>query len=239
MTNALAFLKAHWPWIVGTGLPVLASILMALVNRFTPADKPRPRWAQIIGGLAMLIVDLLALIPRKGNVGLLGPVNLPGLPSVPKRKDEPPPSGAASLLPFVLAVGAGLGIAAMGSGCGSLESKLWRATTTTALVAVDCHRALDLVQEDHETQARERDEHGGFKLSDDVLRTRRAHEDKAEKACDAAYVTALAAESAVPLVAQGRLAPKDVMGWIAKLGGVVKAAVEALTVFGVNLEVPR
>ena len=76
----MQFLKDHWPWIAGLVVTVIASI----VNRFGDPDgdpkTPSPKWVRVLSTIA----DVLAWVPKPGNVGVLGPVNLPGVPSVSK-----------------------------------------------------------------------------------------------------------------------------------------------------------
>src|SRR6185436_19621919 len=123
--SAIKWASANWEGIlavVGAMLTVLSS-LKQLLERF-------PRALRVLN----VVIDVLSLVPQKGKRGVLGRMNLPGVPSLPpKRKDDdddeaPPvvriPLGRVAraaifvgfILPFIVVT----------AGCGMTKAQ-WRA----------------------------------------------------------------------------------------------------------------
>ncbi len=83
------YLAQHWGAIL-IALGILSSVLATIANRLGPKV---PKWLEIV-------IDVLALVPQPGKSGLLGPLNVPGCPSLSK-----PPTAPTSIVPFLIAGG--------------------------------------------------------------------------------------------------------------------------------------
>jgi hypothetical protein len=89
----MEFLDAHpklkWTLCALGVLSLLCSFINARLPRDAEGHVTRPTsWGQFVW---RVVVDLLALVPQPGRVGILGPINLPGLSS------HTPPNGDQEL----------------------------------------------------------------------------------------------------------------------------------------------
>lgn len=145
MTKVLPWLHAHWPWIVGSLVPVLILILNAATKRFSEYPKA-VRWL-------MFIVDVLSLTRAKNTPDgeILGKVKVPLFqlskptelygPVVPaavtdekKSAEEATKPGAADgFVAIGLLVLVALVLSALlFAGCGAVEKSLIKIQTGTA-----------------------------------------------------------------------------------------------------------
>lgn len=71
----LAFLKAHWMWIAGVGIPLLLTILATIANKFADPDNnpatPPPKWVRAL----WVVIDVLSWVGRDGKL------TVPGVPT--------------------------------------------------------------------------------------------------------------------------------------------------------------
>jgi hypothetical protein len=83
----MTWLKENWPYFLAA-MPVVATVIVLVANRFSDPDNdpktPPPKWVQVALGIA----DVLSFIATKGKTGIAGPVNLPGVPSLEKGKED-------------------------------------------------------------------------------------------------------------------------------------------------------
>lgn len=134
VSSVIQWLRVHWEDVLAVA-GVVYIILLSIKNRY--GDKA-PKVVDV--GL-----DVLSLLPRKGQAGALGPVNLPMVPSLGKKKaeGEDPPSRDNDLLgppPAVLALMIG---ALTLSGCAlSPAGKAHVALTTVASMCSACNSAV-------------------------------------------------------------------------------------------------
>lgn len=97
----MEWITGHWIYELVFGL---VTLLLGILNRALGAGSPRT-WLEVL-------VDLFALFPRPGNTGLLGPINVPGIPSKPKDGPSGGVGGTLALLIICLSV----------SGCATTKS---------------------------------------------------------------------------------------------------------------------
>jgi hypothetical protein len=83
----MTWLKENWPYFLAA-LPVVATVIVMVANRFSDPDNdpstPPPRWVRV----ALTVADILSFVATKGKTGILGPVNLPGVPSFNKGSND-------------------------------------------------------------------------------------------------------------------------------------------------------
>lgn len=84
------FFRSHWPWIAAVGLPLLATLLATVANRFADPDNnpatPAPKWVRAV----LFLVDVLSWVGRDGKLTFPGkptPAPETALKLVPPRSD--------------------------------------------------------------------------------------------------------------------------------------------------------
>lgn len=132
--GAVKWVSTNWEGIlavVGTMLTVMSS-LKQLLERYPRAEK-----------VLDVAIDLLSLVPRKGQRGVLGKhANLPGVPSLPENADRQndddddgqPPVARIPLVRAALFVGFILPLTVVVSGCGTTRAQ-WK---TAGIDAARC-----------------------------------------------------------------------------------------------------
>jgi hypothetical protein len=217
MTHALAFIKAHWSWIVAVALPTLAYVLVVIAHRFEDPDNdpstPPPWWTRIILAIGLTLRDVL-------------------LKRVPEDK-QPPAPPAASLLPFIFAVA--LPFMALLAGCGRLVTNLYKSAGTAAVTAAACYRAVDDADKQREEEIYQAAKAGNVSAAVAKAEDWRPKYATARAVCTGIDVAAQGAMSAIPLVESGLMKEKDAAAWIPKLLALGASVVEALAQFGIHI----
>lgn len=95
-------------WIVAHAAAITAvcgalASLLATVKQLLDGKPRAERWIDVV-------IDVLSWVPRAGHVGLLGPLNVPGFPSIAKPVD----SKLQLLIPFIA-------LASLLTGCAAVK----------------------------------------------------------------------------------------------------------------------
>lgn len=116
-------------------LSVVCTFINARLPRDAEGHVTRPKsWGEFIW---RALVDLLALVPQPGKAGLLGPVNVPGMPSLGTKPGE-------DVLRVLLVVGLGGMLWAGAGGCATTPiTRAHLALTTAADIGGAAYKAID------------------------------------------------------------------------------------------------
>lgn len=220
----IEWLKAHARDIFDV-LAVVYIILLSVKNRY--GDKA-PKWVDVA-------LDVLALLPKRGAVGVLGPVNVPLVPSFGGKQDkpqDPPVSGAALVL-----VVASLGIAVATSGCAlSPAGRAHVALSTAAQIGEAADKAISAADQAFQDSAvREAEEAGSTTAARLKLAAWRDKRAKA-RAAEQEYYAALVGWQIALTVAEN--AKDRRFDFAALIDGVTKmgrALLDGLRGLGINV----
>jgi hypothetical protein len=225
LSSALQWIRLHWEDVLAVS-GVLAIVLLSIKNRY--GDKA-PKWLDVA-------LDVLSLLPRKGQVGPLGPVSLPGLPSMGGKKregdEDVPPAPPSAVLAIVFA---GLAL----SGCklapevrADLSMAMMAEFGRTATQAITAHD--DKLQADLVVSARlDRDtKEERAKLAEWVPNL-----SKARAAVQIFYAALLVEQTALFQFVAGKL-QIDVPKLLAGLAKIASQLLDALTKLGIE-NLPR
>jgi hypothetical protein len=72
------WVRENWDLILEV-LGFLALVVASVITRLGP--EKAPKWL-------LVVADVLSFVPKKDKKGLLGPVNVPGVPSLEKKNDQ-------------------------------------------------------------------------------------------------------------------------------------------------------